>query len=125
MITCSNIEPSLDYTGVEYNRIFWFSDRDPVELSAAVTVHLHHSTRLVQVQGSAILNDGLVAASWFVKNLLMGLFLKLGNARCHDISAFNRAVLENNFRSSPVNPISDPTCNSCSKPLKKPAKPIK
>ena len=24
-ITCSNIEPSYDYTGVEFNRIFWFS----------------------------------------------------------------------------------------------------
>ena len=125
VITCSNIEPSLDYNGIEFNRIFWFSLCDSDGLSAAITVHLHHSTRLVQVQGGAILHDGSVAATWFVKNLLIGLFLKLGKARGHDISAFNRAVLENNFESSPTNPISDPTCNFCSKPLKKPAKPVK
>ena len=125
VITCSNIQPSLDSNGIEFNRIFWFSVRETDGLSAAITVHLHHSTRLVQVQGGALLSDGSVAATWFVKNLLLGLFLKLGNERGHDISAFNRAVLENNFTISPTNPISDPTCNFCSKPLKKPAKPIK
>ena len=67
-VTCSNIEPSLDYNGVEFNRIFWFSIRDNDGVSAAVTVHLHHSTRLEQVQGAAIIHNGTVAALWFVKN---------------------------------------------------------
>ena len=96
-ITCCNIEPSIDYKGVEFNRIFWFSIRDSSGTSASVTVHLHHTTRLVQVQGGAILTDGSVAAVWFVKNLLLGLFLKLGKARGHDISAFNQAVLVDTF----------------------------
>ena len=124
-VSCSTIEPSLDNNGVEFNRIFWFTIRDNAGVSAAVTVHLHHSTRLVQVQGAAILHDGTVAALWFVKNLLLGLFLKLGKARGHDISNFNQAVLQNNFKNPGNGSISDPNCNFCSKPLKKPAKPVK
>ena len=101
-ITCSNIEPSYDYKGVEFNRIFWFSIRDSCGISASVTIHLHHTTRMVQVQGSSILSDGSVAAVWFVKNLLLGLFIKLGRVKGHDISAFNNAVLANNFTNSSV-----------------------
>ena len=125
LVSCSNIQPSLDYRGVEFNRIFWFSLRDLAGNCASVTVHLHHTTRLVQVQGGAIMNGGYVAAVWFVKNLLLDLFLKLGQARGHDISAFNQAVLDGNFSSSVKDIIPDDTCTLCSKPLKKPGKPVK
>ena len=125
LVTCSNIEHSCDYRGVEYNRIFWFSIRDQAGTCASVTVHLHHTTRLVQVQGGAIISDGLVAAVWFVKNLLLGLFLQLGQARGLDISAFNQAVIAGNFNSSCKDITPDDTCTHCSKPLRKPAKPIK
>ena len=124
-ITCSNIEPSVDYKGIEFNRIFWFSARDSSGVSASITVHLHHTTRMVQVQGSAILSDGSVAAVWFVKNLLLGLFLKLGKERGHDISSFNQAVLNNNFKNICSDPPSSPHCPVCQKPLRKPAKPVK
>ena len=126
-ITCSNIEPSFDYKGVEFNRIFWFSIRDACGVSVNVTIHLHHTTRLVQVQGSSILSDGSVAAVWFVKNLLLGLFLKLGKARGHDITAFNNAVLANNFTNTSVGNDLPPAnnCPHCSKTIKKPAKPVK
>ena len=45
-VTVSNIEPSLDYRGVEYNRIFWFTIKDSAGIGASVTIHLHHTTRL-------------------------------------------------------------------------------
>ena len=124
-VTCSNIVPSYDYRGVEFNRIFWFSITDSTGTRASVTVHLHHSTRLVQVQGSAVMHDGHVAAVWFVKNLLLDLFLKLGKARGHDIAAFNQAVLSEHFKSSGKKSIPSETCDHCKKPLKKPAKPLK
>ena len=44
LVTCSNIEPSYDYRGVEYNRIFWFTARGPSNNSGSITVHLHHIT---------------------------------------------------------------------------------
>ena len=125
-VVCSNIEPSLDYKGVEFNRIFWFTINDPNNVQVNVTVHLHHSARLVQVQGAGILGDGSVAAVWFVKHLLLGLFLRLGKARGHDIAAFNNAVMNNNF-GKPSNDVSFDanSCHLCSKAMKKPAKPIK
>ena len=128
MVSCTNIEPSLDYRGVEYNRIFWFSLRDSAGKNASITVHLHHTTRLVQVQGASILSDGVVAAVWFVKNLLVQLFLKLSSARGHDISSFNQAVLNNSFRSSDKSslPGQDQICSHCDKSLsRKNAKPVK
>ena len=128
MVTCSNIEPSFDYLGVEYNRIFWFSLRDSAGKNASVTVHLHHTTRLVQVQGGAILSDGVVAAVWFVKNLLIQLFLRLSSARGHDISKFNQAVINNSFKNSGKTslPDQDQRCSHCDKSLsRKNAKPVK
>ena len=128
VVSCSNIEPSLDYRGVEYNRIFWFSIRDSAGMSASVTVHLHHTTRLVQVQGGAILSDGVVAAVWFVKNLLIQLFLKLSSAQGHDISRFNQAVINNGFKNPGKTSLSDQDqkCSHCDKSLaRKNAKPVK
>ena len=123
LVTCSSIEPSYDYRGLEFNRIFFFSIRDTDGVTAPITIHLHHTTRLVQVQGGAILHDGQVAAIWFVKNLILELFLELSQAKGHDITAFNQAVLQNNFKSSGT--FSDLTCPHCNRPLKKPAKPVK
>ena len=115
---------TIQYTGVEFNRIFWFSIKDNTAARASVTVHLHHTTRLVQVQGSAVMSDSSIAAVWFVKNLLLDLFLKLGEARGHDIASFNQAVLSEHFTSTRAT-ISEESCSLCSRPLKKPAKPLK
>ena len=116
-VTCSNIEPSIDYRGVEFNRIFWFNILGS-DICGAITVHLHHTTRLVQVQGSAVMYDGQVAAVWFVKNLLLGLFTRLSKDKGHDISAFNDAVLQNKFNTTNDKSISDSKCDLCNKIMK-------
>ena len=93
-IFCENVTTNLDKKGYEFNRTMFFK-LDGVK---KVTVHVHHSTRLVQVQGGSIMSDKTSAASWFVKNVLHGKFQLLARAKSYDISKFNQEL--SSFQSS-------------------------
>ena len=57
-----------------------------------VRVHLRHSTRLVQVQGSAKMPDKTTAAVWFTEQVLSDKFKQLARARSFKITEFNENI---------------------------------
>ena len=59
-----------------------------------VRVHLRHTTRLVQVQGSAKMPDKTTAAVWFTEQVLSDKFRQLAKARSFKITEFNEKILE-------------------------------
>jgi hypothetical protein len=91
-ILCDNIIKNLDGLGHEYNRAIFFKLGHANGNSRKVTIHAHLSTRLVQVQGGALIPDKLACASWFVKNVLYGKFQLLAKAKSYTIARFNDAI---------------------------------
>ena len=57
-----------------------------------VTVHLHHTSRNVQIQGSALLPENKKAPVWFLDNVIKERFATLSQGLAYDISQFNKAV---------------------------------
>ena len=55
-------------------------------------MHLHHSTQLVQVQGSAILPDNTHAPIWFVEHFLRQRIMPLASSKAHEVSTVNNLV---------------------------------
>ena len=106
-IFCENVTTNVDKKGFEFNRTMFF------KLGGArkVTVHVHHSTRLVQVQGGSLMPDKSSAASWFVKNVLLGKFQVLARAKSYDISKFNQVL--SNLQSSMGLSSEDSNKNPC------------
>ena len=78
--------------------------------STKVTIHAHHSTRLVQIQGGAALPDKSTSALWFVKNVLYGKFQVLAEAKSLSISRLNEAIT--NLAGSSSNSLKT-KCGSC------------
>ena len=58
-----------------------------------VRVHARHTTRLVQVQGSARMSDKSTVAVWFAENFLTNSFRKLAKSKQYDITAYNQKIL--------------------------------
>ena len=51
-VTCQHIDYNRDQTGVEYNRVMHVYLGGPGRLALGkVTIHLHHTKRLIQMQG--------------------------------------------------------------------------
>ena len=74
LIHCSDAGVSLDKLDLLLNRIYFFnlSDiSDPDIIIATVTVHVHVSSKLVQLQGSKLIK-GLKAPVWFYDHVLKG-----------------------------------------------------
>ena len=68
-LSCSAVTPHLDSTLVEERRMvkFYFILGG---IPSMVTLHFHHTTCNLQVQGSRIMPDFNTSAVWFVKNAL-------------------------------------------------------
>ena len=100
-IICEKVTKNLDNRGKEFNRTIFFKlgHRSPNYLGK-VTLHTHHSTRLVQVQGGSLMPDKSTSASWFVRNVLYGKMQAFAQAKKHDISAFNDAISKMSSTSS-------------------------
>ena len=94
-VTCTEYEVKTDKNGVHEVTKVSFNLRGP-DLSAlgSVCVHFRHTTRLVQVQGSAKMPNRTTAAIWFTENVLNERFQKLAKKKQFDIEAFNSKVLE-------------------------------
>ena len=93
-IYCYDIIGSIDGTDAGINTVLHFrltaADKSNV---GSVAIHLHHTVRKVQVQGSAMINQSR-AGVWFVENILMKTFTNSSNDKSLDISNFNKAVNE-------------------------------
>jgi hypothetical protein len=86
--------PPIQVTCTDFTRLS-FSLRGPDLASlGSVCLHFRHTTRLVQVQGSAKMPDKSTAAVWFTENVLSERFWKLAKTKQFDISSYNNRVLE-------------------------------
>ena len=93
-VTCDRITENTDALGHEVNLTMFFKISQSSGNNAKVTVHVHNSTRLVQVQGGSVMPDKSTSALWFVKNVLSGKFYTLAKAKSLNIARFNDAVTD-------------------------------
>ena len=91
-VHCQDIVGTFDATQAQQNTVIFFRlSKDKVSIGC-VRIHLHHTTRKVQLQGGALLAGEQKAPVWFVENVLKENFTKLSYEKASDISDFNQAV---------------------------------
>ena len=124
-VVCKDDFIQVDKSGAsDFSRLaFDLKDTDQQKSLGKVTVHLRHTTRLVQVQGAAKMADGSTTAVWFAEHFLSQRFQELATIRQFDISAFNQGILEVS-RNHHVSIKSAKYCAQCSKMFSPSSKPI-
>ena len=91
-VKCHDITNRTDASGATTTTVIMFRMCQNNLSLGGVTIHLHHTTRNIQVQGSALLPDKKLAPVWFVDNVLKERFSQLSESQAYDINTFNRAV---------------------------------
>ena len=95
-VNCFHIAFNRDSTGVEESRVLHLDlgdgGRHPPQ--AKVTLTLHHTTRLLQIQGGTTMSDKSKAASWFLHHYVKQKFDFEAKLKKYDISKFNKAIDE-------------------------------
>ena len=92
-IECHHIDLNRDRTLCEYNRVLHITLGGTGKFNPGkVTVHLHHTRRHIQLQGSATMPDGTRSPVWFLNYYLKEKFSSLAKLRKFDIADFNKAV---------------------------------
>ena len=91
-VYCFDIIGKIDAIGSAINTVLHFRLKQDKVCIGGVTIHLHHTTRLVQVQGSAILPDQSYAPVWFVENFIKERFSHLSTTKSQEVASFNNAV---------------------------------
>ena len=90
---CNDITGKIDDVGANVNAVIHFRYSTPDQTSSGgIVVHMHHTARRVQVQGSSMVNRRVRANVWFVENFLLEQFTALSQNKTYDISKFNDAV---------------------------------
>ena len=123
-ISCSEEFHQVDKSGApDFTRLSFELKGHDMSLLGKVTVHLRHSTRLVQVQGSAKMPDKTTAAVWFAEQFLTKKFQDLAKTRAYDISSFNNEILKmSRLHHNTVR--SEKCCAQCSKLFSSSSKPV-
>ena len=87
---------TADINGLAVNRLLKITLRtasSPSCTLGTLTIHLHHTTRLIQIQGSFMMPDSTMAPIWFAENLLLPMFKERGAASTPHIQSINNAIL--------------------------------
>ena len=92
VISISDIIKTIDKNGSEVNRLIHFTFTSEQQGSGGAAVHLHHSTRNIQVQGSHQMPDQSKAALWFVNNVVVKKFREQAKAKKFAIKNFNDSI---------------------------------
>ena len=112
---CYDITGKIDDVGATVNAVIFYRMTNNIDKSSAggVTVHLHHTVRRVQIQGSTMVTRQSRASVWFVENYLLERFTAESRSKSFDISSFNTAV--NNLVSNHIEKINSmEKCQACS-----------
>lgn len=102
-IMVTEITPAKDQSGYEAYRKLRFVLMDHVNDLGVVVVHLYHSSRTVQIQGSALMPNNTKVAVWFAKMTVQRFRDEANNKQFH-IKELNDAVLQH--RVHPVSHLS-------------------
>ena len=116
-----------DHNGVENNHLLNFSMTSANDLECSVAVHLHHSTRTIQIQGSRNMPDSSKAAIWFHTNVVLIKFKDLARVKQFAVNNTNEAIhqmAKQHSSSSPnISPSTTNACQACSSIFKYKAAP--
>ena len=93
-VKCQDVTKRTDATGAATTTVIMFRMSQHQLSLGQVTVHLHHTSRNIQIQGSALLSDNMKAPVWFLDNVPKERLNQLSKTKAHDISIFNRSVGE-------------------------------
>ena len=123
-ITCKEEFLQVDKSGApDFTRLTFELKGHAQSVLGKVVLHLHHTTRLVQVQGSAKMPDKSTAAVWFAEHFLSKKFQELARTRQFDIASFNNSILEmSRLHHNSVR--SDKFCAQCTRLFSPSSKPI-
>lgn len=90
---CYDVTGKIDDVGANVNAvIFYRFTRPDKTVAGGVTIHLHHTARRVQIQGSTMVTSQCRSSVWFVQNYLLGKFTEESQKKALDITRFNAAV---------------------------------
>ena len=112
-ITVDDITVTNDKNGLEVTRLIHFSFMSEQKTIGGVAVHLHHSTRTIQVQGSCIMPDSSSAVVWFINSVTIKRFRELAKTKKFDIKNFNESVKKLPQNPAPGVFTSDNSCQAC------------
>ena len=121
-ITVDDITKSNDLNGTETNLIIHFSFTNNLQSCGGVRVHLHHSTRTIQIQGSYSMPNNQRAAVWFVNNVVEKRFKDLAKTKKFAIQNANNEI--NKMRKSSHPSSSENSCQECNLSFKPQSRPI-
>ena len=122
-ITLDEVKITNDKNRTEASRLLHFSFVSNLSSCGGVTIHLHHSTRTIQIQGSSVMPTKERSPVWFINTIVLPKFKDLAKAKQFAIKTTNTAVLDINSKKNKISspPTSLPTasnhgnntCNSC------------
>lgn len=101
-ITVDKSVVTKDQLGIEATKQIAFTFMLNQKFLGGVSVHLHHSTRTIQIQGSAIMLDSSRAALWFLKKFILVKFKIKAKEKQFEIKNTN-ATLLNTSSNQPAN----------------------
>ena len=91
---CYDITGKIDDIGAAINAVIFFRLTNNTDRSSAgqVAIHLHHTVRKVQIQGSSMITRDRRASVWFVENFLLDKFKVESQNKSFDIARLNTEV---------------------------------
>ena len=92
-VQCQEVVGNFDINNAQQNTVLRFSIGQEKFNLGGVRIHLHHTTRNIQLQGGAFLpGNKKTSPIWFVENILAIQFANLSREKDMDISHFNNEV---------------------------------
>ena len=91
-VQCQDIVGNFDATQAQQNTVVYFRFIKDRASLGGVRIHLHHTTRRVQLQGGAVMPGEKTSPVWFTEEILEKQFNVLAREKANDISNFNEAV---------------------------------
>ena len=80
-VIIDQIKVTKDQLGTEATKLINFSFMADQTKKGGVAVHLHHSNRTIQIQGSAKMPDSSRAALWFLNHFILVCFKEQAKAK--------------------------------------------
>ena len=91
-VQCQDIVGNFDATHAQQNTVVYFRFNKEKTSLGGVRIHLHHTTRRVQLQGGAMMPGEKTSPVWFTENILHEQFTELAREKAIDITNFNQTV---------------------------------
>ena len=117
VLICYDMNNKVDSSNATVNNVYFFRiENHSKTVLGKVTVHLHHTTRKVQIQGGSLIANKKRAGIWFLENYILGHFRITSKEKAIDISNFNSVVQQ--LAADHVNKVSNQEkCSDCGIPL--------